>query len=420
MNFSEIDVAIIGSGPAGMAAAIKAKEEGAEHVLILERQEQLGGLLHQCVHNGFGLFYFGQDLTGPEYAHRFAEKVRDLGIEVLLETMVTQISPDRKLTAVNSREGPLHLLPKSIVLAMGCRERSRGQLNVPGTRPAGIFTAGTAQRFVNVEGLIPGKRVVILGSGDIGMIMARRLTLEGAEVRAVVEILPYVGGLTRNEVQCLHDFHTPLLLEHTVTEIHGEQRVEAVSIAKVDKDKRPINGTEQMIACDTLLLSVGLIPENELSRMAGVELDPLTGGPIVDQFRETNVSGIFAGGNVVHVHDLVDDVSWEAEIAGASAAQFARKEKLEKRRRIILKPGRNIRCVVPQAVSAQNDVILYARVKDMEENVQLKVGDIFAQSLRVVKPGEMLKVNLSHSQLSQLKEDIVEQIIECERRRYDG
>jgi NADPH-dependent 2,4-dienoyl-CoA reductase/sulfur reductase-like enzyme len=420
MKRSDIDVAVIGSGPAGMAAAIKAKEEGAEHVLILERQEQLGGLLHQCVHNGFGLFYFEQDLTGPEYGHRFAEKVRDLGIQVLLETMVTQISPDRQITAVNNREGILRLKPKSIVLAMGCRERSRGQLNVPGTRPAGIFTAGTAQRFVNVEGWIPGKKVVILGSGDIGMIMARRLTLEGAEVRAVAEILPYIGGLTRNEVQCLHDFHIPLLLEHTVTEIHGQQRLEAVTIAKVNKDKKPINGTEQMIECDTLLLSVGLIPENELSRMAGVETDPLTGGPVVDQWRETNVSGIFAGGNVVHVHDLVDDVSWEAEIAGAWAARFARKEEMGKEKRIILKPGRNIRYIVPQTISAQHDVTLYARVKDMEENVTLKGGDIFAKSLRVVKPGEMLKIDLSHSQLRQLKDDAVELSIEGEKRRQNG
>jgi thioredoxin reductase len=417
MKLLDIDVAVIGSGPAGMAAAIKAKEEGATNVLILERQEQVGGLLHQCVHNGFGLFYFGQDLTGPEYGHRFAEKVRDLGIEVLLETMVTQISGARTLTAVNSREGPIHLQPKSIVLAMGCRERSRGQLSIPGTRPAGIFTAGTAQRLVNVEGFIPGKRVVILGSGDIGMIMARRLTFEGAEVRAVVEILPYVGGLTRNEVQCLHDLHIPLLLEHTVIQVHGEQRVEAVTIAKVGKDKRPIPGTEKNIECDALLLSVGLIPENELSRMAGVELDPLTGGPIVDQFRETNVLGIFAGGNVVHVHDLVDHVSWEAEIAGAWAAKFAQKGRLEKERKIILKPGENIRYVVPQAIRTQNDVTLYARVKDMEENVQLKAGDILVQSLRVVKPGEMLRMDLSYSQLSQLKEEGAELIIECERRR---
>jgi NADPH-dependent 2,4-dienoyl-CoA reductase/sulfur reductase-like enzyme len=420
MKRSAIDVAVIGSGPAGMAAAIRAKEEGAEHVLILERQEQLGGLLHQCVHNGFGLFYFGQDLTGPEYGHRFAEKIKDSGIQVLLETMVTRISPDRQITAVNNREGVLRLTPKSIVLAMGCRERSRGQLNVPGTRPAGIFTAGTAQRCVNVEGWIPGKKVVLLGSGDIGMIMARRLTLEGAEVKAVVEILPYVGGLTRNEVQCLHDFHIPLLLEHTVTEIHGEQRLEAVTIAKVDRDKKPINGTEQVIECDTLLLSVGLIPENELSRMAGVALDPLTGGPVVDQWRETSVPGIFAGGNVVHVHDLVDNVSWEAEIAGTQAARFAQKGRLEKERKMILKPGRNIRYVVPQVVSTQTNVTLYARVQEIEQDVHLKVGTVFKQHLRVVKPGEMLKWDLSQSQLDQLKGDGGELIVACEGRRSNG
>jgi NADPH-dependent 2,4-dienoyl-CoA reductase/sulfur reductase-like enzyme len=419
MKLSDIDVAVIGSGPAGMAAAIRAKEEGAEHVLILERQEQLGGLLHQCVHNGFGLFYFGQDLTGPEYGHRFAERVKGSGIQVLLETMVTRISPDRQITALNNREGVLSLTPKSIVLAMGCRERSRGQLNVPGTRPAGIFTAGTAQRFVNVEAWIPGKKTVILGSGDIGMIMARRLTLEGAEVKAVVEILPYVGGLTRNEVQCLHDFHIPLLLKHTVTEIHGQQRLEAVTIAKVNKDKKPVTGTERMIECDTLLLSVGLTPENELSRMAGVALDPLTGGPLVDQWRETNVSGIFAGGNVVHVHDLVDEVSWEAEIAGSSAARFAKKEEMEKGKKI-LKPGRNIRYVVPQTISVQHDVTLYARVKDMEENVTLKVGDIFSKSLRVVKPGEMLKIDLTRGQLRQMKDDANELSIERAKGRENG
>lgn len=415
MKFSSVDVAVIGSGPAGMAAAIKAKEEGAEHVLILERQEQLGGLLHQCVHNGFGLLYFGQDLTGPEYACRFVEKVRDLGIEVLLETMVTQISGDRKLTAVNSCEGPIHLQPKSIVLAMGCRERSRGQLSIPGTRPAGVFTAGTAQRLVNVEGFIPGKRVVILGSGDIGMIMARRLTLEGVKVKAVVEILPYIGGLIRNEVQCLHDFDIPLHLEHTVTQIHGEQRVEAVTIAKVDNNKRPINGTERHIECDTLLLSVGLIPENELSRMAGVALDPLAGGPVVDERRETNIPGIFAGGNVVHVHDLVDDVSWEAEIAGTWAARLSQKGDLEKKEKITLKPGRNIRSIVPQTIRGQDDVTFYIRVKEMEEKVRLKVGDIYDQAFRVAKPSEMIKVNLLQNELKKLKGKTTELNVECEK-----
>lgn len=415
MRFSDIDVAVVGSGPAGMAAAIKAKEEGAEHVLILERQEQLGGLLHQCVHNGFGLFYFGQDLTGPEYAHRFVEKVRDLGIEVLLETMVIKISGDRKLTAVNGHEGMIHLQPKSVVLAMGCRERSRGQLSIPGTRPAGIFTAGTAQRLVNVEGFVPGRKVVILGSGDIGMIMARRLSLEGVEVKAVVEILPYVGGLIRNEVQCLHDFKIPLLLQHTVIQIHGEQRIEAVTIAKVDKNKRPVDGTEKNIECDTLLLSVGLIPENELSRMAGIDLDPLAGGPAVDERRETNIPGIFAGGNVVHVHDLVDDVSWEAEIAGAWAAKLAQKRDLGKRGKIILRPGRNIRSIVPQTISGQHDVTFYIRVKEMEEKVQLRVGDIYQRTFRVIKPSEMIKVNLLEDELKRLKKGTTELGVEWEK-----
>src|SRR4030043_765789 len=415
MKFSDVDVAVIGSGPAGMAAAIKAKEEGAEHVLILERQEQLGGLLHQCVHNGFGLFYFEQDLTGPQYGHRFAEKGKDFGLSVFLETMVTQISPERQITAVNNHEGVLRLKPKSIVLAMGCRERSRGQLNVPGTRPAGIFTAGTAQRLVNVEGWIPGRKVVILGSGDIGMIMARRLSLEGVEVKGVIEILPYIGGLIRNEVQCLHDFDIPLHLEHTVTQIHGEQRVEAVTIAKVDKNKNPIGGTEQNIDCDTLLLSVGLIPENELSRMAGVALDPLAGGPVVDERRETNIPGIFAGGNVVHVHDLVDDVSWEAEIAGAWAAKLSQKGDLEKKGKIILKAGRNIRSIVPQTISGQNDVTFYIRVKEMEEKVRLKVGDIYHRAFRVVKPSEMIKVNLLQKELNLLKGSSSELVVECQK-----
>lgn len=415
MNLSDVDVAIIGSGPAGMAAAIKAKEEGAENVIILERQEELGGLLHQCVHNGFGLLYFNEDLTGPEYAHRFAEKVRDMGIEVLLETMVTRISR-RQLTAVSTHQGYLTLQPQSIVLAMGCRERSRGQLNIPGTRPAGIFTAGTAQRLVNIEGFLPGRKIVILGSGDIGMIMARRLTLEGAEVKAVVEILPYIGGLIRNEVQCLHDFQIPLLLEHTVTQICGEQRVEAVTIAQVDKNKEPIPGTERQIECDTLLLSVGLIPENELSRMAGVNLDPLTQGPVVGEWRQTSIPGIFAGGNVVHVHDLVDDASWEAEIAGTGAARFAREGKSAEKKRIALKTGRNIRYIVPHTISGQNDVTLYLRVEDMEEKVRLKVGDIFSQALRVVKPSEMLKVELSRKELSQLEEGAREIVVMCQKR----
>ncbi len=408
----EVDVAVIGAGPAGMAAAARAKEAGASRVLLIERQEQLGGLLHQCIHNGFGLFYFGEDLTGPEYAHRFAERVMDLGVEVMLETMVTRLSPEREITAV-SKEGVFRIRAKSVVLAMGCRERTRDQVQIPGSRPAGILTAGTAQRMVNVEGLLPGRRIVILGSGDVGMIMARRLLLEGAEVLAVVEILPYVGGLIRNEVQCLHDFQVPLFLEHTVTKIHGERRVEAVTIARVDRSTRePLPGTERTIECDTLLLSVGLIPENELSRMAGVMLDPLTGGAVVDESRQSSVPGIFAGGNVLHVHDLVDNVSSEAEIAGEGAARFAQGIE-EGEEGIAIRPGEGIRYVVPQRIRGRQPVTLYLRVKDMAEGVRVRVGDIWERKFRVVKPSEMLKVELSTDELSRIEGR--ELLVELER-----
>jgi len=416
LNQKEIDVAVIGAGPAGLAAAIKAKESGAENVIIMERAEQLGGLLHQCIHNGFGLLYFNEDLTGPEYAHRFTEKAMDLKIGLQLETMVIRISQDREISAVSSKGRYLTFKPRAIVLAMGCRERSRGAINIPGTRPAGIFTAGTAQRFVNIDGFVPGKRIVILGSGDIGMIMARRLTLEGAKVEAVVEILPYLGGLIRNEVQCVHDFNTPLLLEHTVTQIHGEQRIEAVTIAKVDKERNPIAGTERRIECDTLLLSVGLIPENELSLMAGIELDSVTGGPIVDESRQTNISGIFAGGNVVQVHDLVDNVSWESELAGASAAKFSRGEEALKEGKIALRAGRNIRYIVPQTITGESEVTLYMRVNEPEEAVRLRVGDVMSKTFRAVKPSEMIKLDLSLAQLKKLKEGTREIVIDCKRR----
>ncbi len=416
MSLKNVDVAVIGSGPAGMAAAVKAKETGAENVVIIERAEQLGGLLHQCIHNGFGLLYFKEDLTGPEYAHRFIEKLMDSGVKPLLETMVIRVSPDRQITAVSSREGCITFRPKSIVLAMGCRERTRGALNIPGTRPAGIFTAGTAQRLVNIEGFIPGKKVVILGSGDVGMIMARRLTLEGVKVEAVVEILPYVGGLIRNQVQCLHDFNIPLVLEHTVTQIHGEERVEGVTIASVDTKRKPIAGTEKQIECDTLLLSVGLIPENELSQMAGVGLDPITGGPVVSESMQTSVPGMFAGGNVVHVHDLVDNVSWESELAGQSAAEFVRGRRKVWERGITLKPGRNIKYIVPHTISGRRGVTLYMRVNEPEEGVRLKVGTIMTKALRAVKPGEMLKVELSSAGLGKLREGTTEIVIDCEKR----
>jgi thioredoxin reductase len=414
MNLQDIDVAVIGAGPAGLAAAIKAKESGADKVVIMERAEQLGGLLHQCIHNGFGLFYFGEDLTGPEYAHRFIEKAMDSGVESLLETMVTEITPERQIKAVNRELGYFSIYPRSIVLAMGCRERARGAIGIPGTRPSGIFTAGTAQRFVNVEGYIPGKRVVILGSGDIGMIMARRLTLEGAKVEAVLEILPYTGGLIRNEVQCLRDFNIPLFLKHTVTQIQGEQRLESVTVAQVDDNNIPITGTERGIECDTLLLSVGLIPENELSQMAGIQLDKITGGPIVDERRQTGVPGIFAGGNVVHVHDLVDNVSFESELAGKNAALFASGSPVNETK-IKLQAGNNIRYIVPQTISGLDNVTLYMRVGTMEENVRLRVGNIFTRALRVVKPSEMLKIDISKEQLKKV-DGVNEITVSCDKR----
>jgi len=419
VKLQDIDVAVIGAGPAGLAAAIKAKESGASNVIILERSEQMGGLLHQCVHNGFGLFYFNEDLTGPEYAHRFLEKATDMGVTGLLRTMVTEISPEKQIKAVSREAGYITFKPKAIILAMGCREKARGALGIPGTRPAGILTAGTAQRLVNVDGFIPGKDIVILGSGDIGMIMARRLTLEGANVKAVVEILPHTGGLIRNEVQCLHDFKIPLLLKHTITQVHGEQRIQAVTAVQVDNDSRPIISTQRTIKCDTLLLSAGLIPENELSLMAGVKLDPVTGGPIVNETRQTNIPGIFAGGNVVHVHDLVDNVSWESELAGENATRFASGDK-EAKEKFQLKVGNNIRYVVPQTISGQNKVTLYIRVNKMEENVRLKVGDIMSKGLRVVKPSEMLKMELSKEQLKKIKEGTNKLVINCEKRKKDG
>jgi NADPH-dependent 2,4-dienoyl-CoA reductase/sulfur reductase-like enzyme len=308
MVTKEVDLAIIGAGPAGMAAAISATNAGLDNIMLIERAEYAGGLLHQCIHNGFGLHYFDEDLTGPEYAERFLKKLASTDIKLVLNTMVTHLYPDRGIVAINPEWGEFKIQPKAVVLAMGCREATRFSLMIPGSRPAGIFTAGFAQKLVNVDGYIPGKEFVILGSGDIGMIMARRLHLEGATVKAVVEIMPHVGGLIRNEVQCLHDFAIPLLLEHTVTEIFGNDKIEGVKIAKVDKNREVITGSERSISCDCLLLSVGLIPENELSREAGIGLDSVTGGPVVDDFLQTSVDGIFASGNVVQVWDLVDNV----------------------------------------------------------------------------------------------------------------
>ena len=318
------DIVIIGGGPAGLAAAAAAKKSGAEDILILERDSVLGGILNQCIHNGFGLHTFKEELTGPEYADRFIKVVEELKIPYHLNTMVLSISKDKQVTYMNREEGLVTIQAKTVVLAMGCRERSRGALNIPGFRPAGVYSAGTAQRLTNMEGKKVGREVVILGSGDIGLIMARRMTLEGAKVKVVAELMPYSGGLKRNIVQCLEDFDIPLKLQHTVTEIHGKERLTGVTLAQVDEKGTPIEGTEEEISCDTLLLAVGLIPENELSREAGIQIDPKTKGPVVNEMLETSLEGVFACGNVLHVHDLVDHVSEEAALAGTYAAEYVR------------------------------------------------------------------------------------------------
>ncbi len=400
------DLVIIGGGPAGMSAAVAAYENGIKDILILERDGRLGGILQQCIHNGFGLHRFGEELSGPEYAWRYEKKVRELGIPFRLNTMVLDISEDKVITATNSEQGIFQIHAKAIILAMGCRERSKGALNIAGTRPAGIYSAGTAQKFVNIKGYMPGKSVVILGSGDIGLIMARRMTLEGAEVKAVCELMPYSGGLARNIEQCLNDFNIPLKLETTVVEIHGKKRLEGVTVARVDKNRKPIESTKEYIPCDTLLLSVGLIPENELSKTAGVALSRVTNGAIVDQDRQTSIEGIFACGNVLHVHDLVDFVSEEAETAGISAANYLKGTKTEKINIPITTDGK-VRYTVPQVITKKKDVTVFFRVSDVYRNVFITVyGDdrvIFRVKKLKAAPGEMESIKLGQSLLEGVK-----------------
>lgn len=419
-----VDVVVIGGGPAGLAAAIKARESGAERVVVLERNEELGGILQQCIHTGFGLRYFREELTGPEYAERFINKAKETGVEFRLNTTVLAVSPDRMVTAVNPKEGLFRLGARAVVMAMGCRERTRGALAIPGERPAGIYTAGTAQRFINIHGLMPGKKVVILGSGDIGLIMARRLTVEGAKVEAVIEMMPHPGGLERNVIQCLRDFGIPLFLNHTVTEVHGRKRVEGVTVARVE-DGRPVPGSEFFLQCDTLLLSVGLVPETELCLSAGTDLDPATQGPTVDEWRQTSVPGIFACGNVLHVHDLVDNVTREAEIAGHAAWLFSSGSLItDGVQKVRVLPGRNVRYVVPQVLAAwgTSDVLFFFRVRNRETKVilQVRAGNriLVRKRQHMVQPAEMCWLRLGRRLLQTLpapKECQVEVVPEQER-----
>lgn len=401
------DIVIIGGGPAGLAAAAAAKRNGIDSILILERDKELGGILNQCIHNGFGLHTFKEELTGPEYARRFIDQVEELQIEYCLNTMVIDISHEKVVTAMNREEGLFEIQAKAVILAMGCRERSRGALNIPGYRPAGIYSAGTAQRLVNMEGFMPGREVVILGSGDIGLIMARRMTLEGAKVKVVAELMPYSGGLKRNIVQCLDDYGIPLKLSHTVVEIRGKERLTGITLAQVDEKGKPIPGTEEDYDCDTLLLSVGLIPENELSRGMGVDIEPVTSGPSVNESLETNIEGVFACGNVLHVHDLVDYVSEEAAVAGENAAKYVKGALPEgSGREIRLIPTEGVRYTVPKTIDPErmaDALTVRFRVGNVYKNCYVSVyfddERVIHRKRPVVAPGEMENVTFKKEQL---------------------
>lgn len=406
------DLVIVGGGPAGLAAALAAKQNGIDNLVILERDNKLGGILNQCIHNGFGLHRFKEELTGPEYAARFIEKVKEEGIDYKLDTMVIDIDENKNVTYINREDGVVLIKAKAVILAMGCRERPRGAINIPGFRPAGVFTAGTAQHLVNIEGLLPGKEVVIIGSGDIGLIMARRMTLEGADVKVVAEVMPYSGGLKRNIVQCLDDFGIPLLLSHTVVEIEGKNRVEGVVIAEVDENRKPIPGTEQHYKCDTLLLSVGLIPENELSKEAGVDINPVTSGPVVNESLETDVDGIFACGNVLHVHDLVDFVSEEGEKAGINAAKYMKGDFSNCNKEIKVECGNGVRYTVPSTVCldrVDKAVTISFRTGKVYKNCKVCAqlnGEIVAEKRRpVAAPGEMEKLVINAGKLKDISEE---------------
>lgn len=403
------DLVVIGGGPGGLAAVIEARNNGIESILVIERDKELGGILQQCIHNGFGLHEFKEELTGPEYAERFIKRLKEMNIEYKLDTMVLEVTPEKVVHAINTVDGYMMIEAKAIVLAMGCRERTRGAIAIPGERPSGVFTAGTAQRFINMEGYMVGKKVLILGSGDIGLIMARRMTLEGAEVKAVVELMSFSGGLARNIAQCLNDYNIPLYLSHTVVDIKGKERLEGVTIAKVDENRKPISGTEIEYECDTLLLSVGLIPENDISRKTGIVIDRRTSGPVVNEMMETSISGIFACGNVVHVHDLVDFVSAEARKAGKAAAKYVKGE-VEEGEYVELKSGFGVAYTVPQKYrleNIENFLEISMRVNNIYKNMKLQIKDGVTVLVNMKKlhlaPGEMEKVMVPKKLLEEVK-----------------